>query len=215
VNRDHPFAIRVFPYHVGKSEDRPTFRSDAARSGHTSEPIAKNPFLLWTYQQADSVRPAWPRSDRMTFDRAAEPIAAGGLVHFGSSVDGSFHALDEKTGAEKWVFPTRAPIRFAACFFRGKIYSTSDDSFLYCLNTASGPVSKQGFLIFPRELVSPVRNLFCHAQKKSSSRKRLPRLRSPILVAEKVGILLGRSPLLFGTMPTESKGKTKNKTDFW
>ena len=111
VNRDHPFAIRVFPYHVGKSEDRPTFRSDAARSGHTSEPIAKNPFLLWTYQQADSVRPAWPRSDRMTFDRATEPIVASRLVYFGSSADGSIHALDEKR-AQKNGYSRREP-RFA------------------------------------------------------------------------------------------------------
>ena len=111
--------------------------------------------------------------------------------------------------------PDASPNSLCPLFFRGKIYSTSDDNFLYCLDAASEPVSKQGFRIFPRELVSPVRNLFCYAQKKSSSRKRLPRLRSPILVAEKVGILLGRSPLLFGAMPTESKGKSKNKTDFW
>ena len=117
---NHPFAIRVFPYQVGKSEDWPTFRNDAARGGHTSETIAKNPVLLWTHQLANSARPAWPRSDRMTFDGATEPIVAGGLVYFGSSVDGSIHALDEKTGAEKWVFPTRAPIRFAPCFFGAK-----------------------------------------------------------------------------------------------
>ena len=119
-NRDHPFAIRVFPYQVGKSEDWPTFRSDAARSGHTSEPIAKNPVLLWTHQPADSVRPAWPRSDRMTFDRAAEPIVAGGLVYFGSSVDGSFHALDEKTGAEKMGIPDAShPDSLCRLFFSG------------------------------------------------------------------------------------------------
>ncbi|MDF1861218.1 MAG: PQQ-binding-like beta-propeller repeat protein [Verrucomicrobiales bacterium] len=123
---------------TAQSEDWPTFRHDAGRSGYTTEPLSEKLTLRWTHQMADPARPAWPRSDRMIFDRAAEPIVAGGLVYFGSSVDSSIHALDSATGETRWIFPTRAPIRLAPTFFEGRIYATSDDGYLYCLAAKTG-----------------------------------------------------------------------------
>ena len=123
---------------TAQSEDWPTFRHDAERSGYTTESLAEKLTLRWTHQTADPARPAWPRSDRMTFDRAAEPIVADGLLFFGSSVDCSIHALDSKTGELRWTFPTRAPVRFAPAFLNGRVFATSDDGYLYCLNARDG-----------------------------------------------------------------------------
>ncbi|NNE90153.1 MAG: PQQ-binding-like beta-propeller repeat protein, partial [Verrucomicrobiales bacterium] len=119
-------------------EDWPTFRHDASRSGYTPESLPGKLTLGWVHEMADPARPAWPRSDRMIFDRAVEPIVADGLVFFGDSVDCSIHALDAKTGEYQWTFPTRAPVRFAPAFFEGKIYATSDDGYLYCLEAKTG-----------------------------------------------------------------------------
>jgi outer membrane protein assembly factor BamB len=127
---------------LGNSDagDWPTWRHDAARTGYTDETLEapENFQLLWEHHQAAPARPAWPRSERMTFDRSPPLIAAQGMVFFGDSVDGSIHALDSATGETRWVFPTRAPVRFAPCYFEGKIFAGSDDGFLYCLNSDDG-----------------------------------------------------------------------------
>ena len=124
----------------GIAADWPAWRHDAARSAYTSEALqdAEKLKLLWEYHSAAPPRPAWPRSDRMTFDRSAPMIAAQGMVFFGDSVDGSVHALDASTGETRWIFPTRGPVRFAPCYFEEKIYAVSDDGFLYCLNSVDG-----------------------------------------------------------------------------
>ncbi len=120
--------------------DWPTWRHDAARTGYTDEKLeAPEKFqLLWERHQSTPARPAWPRSERMTFDRSPPLIAAAGMVFFGDSVDGSIHALDAATGESRWAFPTRGPVRFAPCYFEGKIFAGSDDGYLYCLNAEDG-----------------------------------------------------------------------------
>lgn len=118
--------------------DWPTYRHDAARSGYTSEQLPDSLTLQWTFQAQHPPRPAWPRSQRMTFDRAMQPIVADGRVFFGSSVDGKVHALNAATGRREWTFPTQAPVRFAPAWHKGKLYAVSDDGFLYCLNAADG-----------------------------------------------------------------------------
>jgi len=120
--------------------DWPAWRHDATRSAYSDEALqdAGNFSPLWEYHTAAPPRPAWPRSERMTFDRSAPLIAAQGMVFFGDSVDGSVHALDASTGESRWVFPTRGPVRFAPCYFEGKLYAVSDDGFLYCLKAGDG-----------------------------------------------------------------------------
>jgi outer membrane protein assembly factor BamB len=124
--------------HSASADDWPTFRHDAARTGYTSENLADDLTLQWTFRSQKPTRPAWPRSQRMTFDQAMQPIIAEGRVFFGSSVDGRIYALDATSGQQTWTFPTRAPIRFAPAWHKGKLYAVSDDGFLYCLNAANG-----------------------------------------------------------------------------
>lgn len=131
------FASLVFLPNIF-AEDWPTFRHDAERSGFTTEALPDDLKAQWVHTQAAPPRPAWPRSDRMMFDRAAQPIVADGLVFFGDSVDGSIHALVAETGVEQWTFATRGPVRFAPAYLDGRLFATSDDGFLYCLKATDG-----------------------------------------------------------------------------
>ncbi|MBI5384725.1 MAG: PQQ-binding-like beta-propeller repeat protein [Verrucomicrobia bacterium] len=118
--------------------DWPTYRHDAARSGYTAEPLPAKLSLSWSFRAPHPPQPAWPRSARLTFDRAFQPVVAGGVVCFGSSVDGQIHALDATNGSVRWTFPTEAPVRFAPAFWSGRFYAASDDGHLYCLDARTG-----------------------------------------------------------------------------
>lgn len=115
------------------SADWPTYRADAARSGYTAEDLPHELSLAWTYQQAQPPMPAWPRDDRMLFDRASDIVVAGGMLYFGSSADGRIVALDSATGRERWSFFTDAPVRFAPTVWKDRLFAVSDDGYLYAL----------------------------------------------------------------------------------
>ena len=117
--------------------DWPTFRNDAERTGYTPELLTEKLSLQWSHHSAKP-KPAWPRSSRKTFDFAHQPIAADGMVYFGSSVDCAVRALDAATGKRKWIFYTRSPIRFAPLYWKGQLFVGSDDGYLYCLDAAIG-----------------------------------------------------------------------------
>ena len=122
--------------------DWPAYRADAARSGATSEQLEFPLAPVWVYQPAQAPSPAWPEPGRemhrIDFDYAFQPVAAGGLVYFGSSADDTVRALDAATGETKWSFTTGGPVRFAPHIAAGNCYVASDDGFAYCLNAATG-----------------------------------------------------------------------------
>ncbi|MFT5467740.1 MAG: outer membrane protein assembly factor BamB, partial [Verrucomicrobiales bacterium] len=111
-------AALVLSLGFASAVDWPMSRADAGRSGYTAESLPAEMHLQWVRKLAHEPRPAWPRSDRMTFDRAYPIISADGMLFYGSSVDCSIHALDSATGEERWNFPTRAPVRFAPAFWK-------------------------------------------------------------------------------------------------
>lgn len=117
----------------------PMVRGNAARSGYTSEALPENLSIDWTYQANHVPQSAWPRDDRMQFDRAYHVVVANGTLFFGSSVDGKVYALDAATGAgKKWTFFTEGPVRFAPVVWKDRLFVGSDDGYLYCLSTADG-----------------------------------------------------------------------------
>ncbi len=131
-------VIFVFTGVLCLGKDWPTWRADASRSGYTDEVLPKKLHLQWSRKAAHLPRPAWPRSDRMMFDRSSHFIVAEGMVFYGDSVEGRIRAVDSATGELKWTFSSRGPVRFAPTYFEGKVYANSDDGFLYCLNSADG-----------------------------------------------------------------------------
>lgn len=47
-------------------------------------------------------------------------------------------ALDLHSGAELWTFFAGAPVRLAPVAGAGKVYVTSDDGYLYCVDAKTG-----------------------------------------------------------------------------
>jgi outer membrane protein assembly factor BamB len=121
-----------------QAADWPTYRADAARSGYTSEKLPAKLALAWQYEPLHAPEPAWPRDDRMLFDRANDVVVSGGLVFFGSSADCRLIALDAATGKKKWSFFTGAPVRFAPAVWKDRLFAASDDGYEYCLAAADG-----------------------------------------------------------------------------
>lgn len=115
----------------------PMYRNDASRTGYIAESLPAELSPTWSAEFEKPI-PAWPRSDRMAFDRAFEPIVIDDLIVFGSSITGTVHALAADTGAERWRFVTEGPIRFAPAAWKDRLFVASDDGHLYCLASKTG-----------------------------------------------------------------------------
>ena len=118
--------------------DWPMRRADAGRTGQTEGWLPDQLTEQWTFQSRHVPRPAWPRSKRMLFDRAQQPVVAGGLVCFGSSVNGRVTALDLASGEIRWTFFTAGPVRFAPAIWQDRLFVVSDDGYLYALSLKDG-----------------------------------------------------------------------------
>ncbi len=123
---------------IARAGDWTQYRGDAARSGFVAESLPIPLTLAWTYESARPPARAWPTNVRLRFDQAFQPVIAGGLLIFGSSVDDRVHAFDSSTGAPRWTFLTDGPIRLAPVFWNRQLYVASDDGFLYCLSANDG-----------------------------------------------------------------------------
>ena len=118
--------------------DWPTYRSDEARSGYTSEAFPNQLKLRWVHHAMHSPRPAWPTSDRMHFDQVFQPIILGDVVVFASSADDKVVAIDARSGHVTWQFFTEGPVRFAPTGWRDRVFVASDDGWLYALSLDDG-----------------------------------------------------------------------------
>ena len=120
----------------------PSYGADAGRSFATSEQLALPLAPAWRYQTPAPPQPAWPEPGkelhRIDFDYCFEPVAAGGLLLFGSSTDDCVRALDLDTGELRWRFATGGPVRFAPAIAAGRCYIASDDGTLYCVDLRTG-----------------------------------------------------------------------------
>ena len=119
--------------------DWPAYRGDQGRTGYTAEKLPPALALRWSYKARHAPTPAWSgRDTRMPFDTAHHPVIVGGLLVFGSSADCTVYGLDAATGQPRWTFVTGAPVRFAPCAWKDRVFIASDDGRLYCLATADG-----------------------------------------------------------------------------
>ncbi len=142
TNKLLPLLLYLF-VGTATAADWPMYRGDAERTGYTAEPLPAKLSLVWTYRPTHPPTPAWPRDDRMLFDRASDVVISGGVAIFGSSSDSQVIALDAATGAHRWTFFADAPVRFAAAIWHDKAFIVSDDGMLYCLAVADGKLLNQ------------------------------------------------------------------------
>ncbi len=98
--------------------------------------------LDWVWVDRLRPQPAWKEPmwepQRIDFDYAYGVTADSERVYYGSSADHAIHALDLRTGAHLWRFFTQGPVRVAPTVHGGRVYASSDDGFVYCLEAESG-----------------------------------------------------------------------------
>ncbi len=133
--------------------DWPAYRHDNQLSGLTTEQLKLPLGQQWVFHPPYAPNPAWPEPalenafggskgrlfvPLMTFDRAHQLVASGGMVYFGSSADHKVYCLDGATGEIKWAFHTEGPVRMAPTIAAGKLFVGSDDGWVYCLDASDG-----------------------------------------------------------------------------
>jgi len=120
-----------------QAADWPMWRSNAARTASSDQPLPNELHLQWV-RKLPPLEVAWPDQEMMWFDRQYEPIVAGQRIFIGSSQSDSLMAFDTRSGNLLWEFSTGGPIRFAPVAWNGKLYVASDDGHLYCVDAADG-----------------------------------------------------------------------------
>jgi len=118
--------------------DWPMWRYDAGRTAASPQVLPAEMAVHWV-RQLPAPKAAWPWNQyKLQFDASYEPIAVGDTLFVPSMVRDCVTAYDAATGAEKWRFYADGPVRFAPAAANGKLFFTSDDGSLYCLNAADG-----------------------------------------------------------------------------
>ena len=122
--------------------DWPAYKNNHLRSSVSNETLTFPMRAGWTWHSAQPPAPAWPEPGRamnsLDFDYAFQPVAADGLIFFGSSADDTLRGVDAASGTVVWSYTTGGPIRFAPQIADGKCYVASDDGHVYCLEARTG-----------------------------------------------------------------------------
>jgi outer membrane protein assembly factor BamB len=122
---------------VAHAADWPMWRYDAQRSAASPQGLPAKLYLQWS-RDYPPLQPAWPDQAQMQFDVAYEPVVLGQMLFLNSSRHDCVRALDTRTGQERWTFFADGPVRFAPVAWEGRVYFTSDDGHLYCLDANNG-----------------------------------------------------------------------------
>lgn len=120
--------------------DWPMWRYDAGRSAASPHALPDVLQPAWSLK-LPRLQPAWEdavNQDRMPFDRVYEPIVVGTTLLVPSNRNDSLTAYDTRTGKRRWRFYADGPVRMAPAAWRDRVYFSSDDGYLYCLNISNG-----------------------------------------------------------------------------
>jgi outer membrane protein assembly factor BamB len=122
------------------ASDWPMWRCDAGRTAASEEKLPAKIQLEWERRYAPREQ-VWDdplNHDLMSYDRVFEPVVMGDRMFIGFNDSDKVVALDLKTGRELWTFYAGGPVRLAPVAWKGKVYFTSDDGFLYCVSAEDG-----------------------------------------------------------------------------
>lgn len=114
------FGVALSVAAPADSDDWPTYRHDAKRSGTTTNPVNAK------------VKPKWTAK---IGGRLTSPVIAGGTVYVAQVNTHTLHALDEATGNTKWTFTAGARIDSPPTIYRGRIVFGATDGWVYSLTT--------------------------------------------------------------------------------
>ena len=118
------------------SEDWPTFRHDASRSGHCATEVPNDLSRAWRTEFSTGV---------------SQPVVAGGKVYVSAVNEHTVYALDEKTGRKLWSYTAGGRVDSAPTIYGGMALFGCSDGWVYCLRADDGEVAWR-FLAAPRDL---------------------------------------------------------------
>ncbi|MEX0938706.1 MAG: PQQ-binding-like beta-propeller repeat protein [Pirellulales bacterium] len=120
--------------------DWPMWRYDAGRLASSPHDLPESLHLQWTrqYSQRELVWDDPLNHDLMPYDRVFEPIVVDNKLIVNFNDADKIVALDVASGEVAWTYYAEGPVRFPAAAAAGKVYFTSDDGYLYCVDAASG-----------------------------------------------------------------------------
>lgn len=128
------------PCAISAAADWPMYRHDHQRSSFTKHELPDALEFDWSIRYTKR-EPTWKdplNLDLMQYDRIFEPIVAGGVMYIGFNDTDKIVAIDVETGEEIWRYYTEGPVRMPGAAAGGRVYFTSDDGRLYCLDGRTG-----------------------------------------------------------------------------
>jgi outer membrane protein assembly factor BamB len=125
------------PQATAADADWPMWRHDAAHSGTTARSLPDRLQLQWS-RELPPLHPGWPDQPRVQMDALYEPVVLGRLLFVPSPRHDGLSAFDTRSGEERWSVFTDGPVRYSPVAWENRLYATSDDGFLYCLDAATG-----------------------------------------------------------------------------
>ena len=105
------------------SDDWPTFRHDANRSGTSIQSINAKVGIRW---------------DAKPGGRLTSPVIAGGRVYVAQIDAHTLHALNQETGDPEWTFTAGARIDSPPTVEQGRVVFGCADGWVYCVHEADG-----------------------------------------------------------------------------
>jgi outer membrane protein assembly factor BamB len=117
--------------------DWPMWRHDAGRSAASPHSLPPRLQLQWV-RSLPPLKPAWPDQPKLQVDTVYEPVVLGKRLFVGSSCFDSVTAYDIESGKELWRFHTDGPVRYPPAAWENKVYFTSDDGYIYCVEATRG-----------------------------------------------------------------------------
>lgn len=119
----------------GDSDDWPTFRADASRSGSSNTVIA------------ESLKKAWKVD---IGGRVSQPVVADGRLLVAEIDRHTIHAFNENDGKKLWSFTAGARVDSAPTVHKGRVLFGSCDGWVYCLRAEDGELAWK-YLAAPRD----------------------------------------------------------------
>ncbi|MFV1964710.1 MAG: PQQ-binding-like beta-propeller repeat protein [Pirellulaceae bacterium] len=111
---------------IPNPSDWPTYRHDAARSGHAGTTVPS------------SLKTAWKTE---IGGRLTSPVVAGGRLFVASVDHHTVHAIDVSSGKQQWQYTTGGRVDSPPTIYRGQVLFGAADGWVTCLRASDGVLS--------------------------------------------------------------------------
>ncbi|MFB0555531.1 MAG: PQQ-binding-like beta-propeller repeat protein [Phycisphaerae bacterium] len=110
-------------YEIQDTDNWPTYRHDAARSGHTRTKVPTTLERAWQIELGG---------------RITQPVVADGKLFLASVDTHTVHALDAASGAKLWSYTAGGRVDSPPTIYNGRVLFGSADGWVYCLRASDG-----------------------------------------------------------------------------